>query len=62
MQKVGEGDEAAMAELYDRFVGLVYKTSRQIMPSRAEAEDAVQETLFVCGRPRTGLTPIAPNW
>ena len=41
MQKVGEGDEAAMAELYDRFVGLVYKTSRQIMPSRAEAEDAV---------------------
>ena len=46
MQKVGEGDEAAMAELYDRFVGLVYKTSRQIMPSRAEAEDAVQETFI----------------
>jgi RNA polymerase sigma-70 factor (ECF subfamily) len=33
-----------MSELYDRFVGLVYKASRQVLPSRAEAEDAVQET------------------
>jgi len=44
MQRVGHGDEAAMSELYDRFVGLVYKASRQVLPSRAEAEDAVQET------------------
>lgn len=44
MQRVGHGDEAAMAELYDRFVGLVYKASRQVLTSRAEAEDAVQET------------------
>lgn len=44
MQRVGHGDETAMSELYDRFVGLVYKASRQVLPSRAEAEDAVQET------------------
>ena len=44
MQRVGHGDEAAMSELYDRFVGLVYKASRQVLASRAESEDAVQET------------------
>jgi RNA polymerase sigma-70 factor (ECF subfamily) len=44
MQRVGHGDEAAMAELYDRFVGLVYKSSKQVLTSRAEAEDAVQES------------------
>ena len=44
MQRVGHGDEAAMAELYDRFVGLVFKASRQVLSSQAEAEDAVQET------------------
>jgi RNA polymerase sigma-70 factor (ECF subfamily) len=46
MQRVGHGEEAAMAELYDRFGGLVFKTARQTMPSRAEAEDAVQETFI----------------
>lgn len=43
MQRVAHGDEAAMGELYDRFVGLVFKASRQVL-TRAEAEDAVQET------------------
>jgi RNA polymerase sigma-70 factor (ECF subfamily) len=43
MQRVAHGDEAAMSELYDRFVGLVFKASRQVL-TRAEAEDAVQET------------------
>ena len=33
-----------MGELYDRFVGLVFKASRQVLGSRAEADDAVQET------------------
>jgi hypothetical protein len=35
MQKVGEGDEAAMAELYDRFVGLVYISANHAIPSRS---------------------------
>ncbi|MFO0826650.1 MAG: sigma-70 family RNA polymerase sigma factor [Phycisphaerales bacterium] len=43
MQRVASGDDAAIAELYDRFGPLVYKAARQSLPSRAEAEDAVQE-------------------
>jgi RNA polymerase sigma-70 factor (ECF subfamily) len=43
MHRVADGDEGAVAELYDRFGSLVYKVARQLLPSRAEAEDAVQE-------------------
>lgn len=43
MQNVAAGEETAIATLYDRFGALVYKTSRQVLPTRAEAEDAVQE-------------------
>lgn len=43
MHRVAAGDEEAMAELYDRFGALVFKVSRQLLPNRAEAEDAVQE-------------------
>lgn len=43
MHRVAAGDEKSVAELYDRFGSLVYKVSRQLLPTRAEAEDAVQE-------------------
>jgi RNA polymerase sigma-70 factor (ECF subfamily) len=43
MQQIAAGDQAAMAELYDRFFALVFKASRQVLTSRADAEDAVQE-------------------
>ena len=43
MQRIASGDQAAMAELYDRFAALVFKASRQVLSSRADAEDAVQE-------------------
>lgn len=46
MSRVASGDEAALAELYDRFGALVFKASRQVLNSRAEAEDASQE-IFV---------------
>lgn len=46
MQRVASGDEQAVAELYDRFGSLVYKVARQLMPARAEAEDAVQEVFI----------------
>jgi RNA polymerase sigma-70 factor (ECF subfamily) len=46
MSRVASGDEAAIAELYDRFGALVFKASRQVLNSRAEAEDASQE-IFV---------------
>jgi RNA polymerase sigma-70 factor (ECF subfamily) len=43
MRRVAANDEAAVSELYDRFGSLVYRMAFQAMPTRAEAEDAVQE-------------------
>ena len=43
MQKVAAGDEAGLDQLYSRFAPLVFKASRQVLSSNAEAEDAVQE-------------------
>jgi RNA polymerase sigma-70 factor (ECF subfamily) len=43
MMRVAANDEAAVAELYDRFGSLVFRMAFQAMPTRAEAEDAVQE-------------------
>jgi len=46
MTRVATGDEQAVSQLYDRFGSLVYRLAYQTMPTRAEAEDAVQE-IFV---------------
>ncbi len=43
MRRVADNDQGAVAELYDRFGSLVYRMALQSMPTRAEAEDAVQE-------------------
>lgn len=43
MRRVAADDQKAIAELYDRFVPLVYRMSLQILPSKTDAEDAVQE-------------------
>lgn len=46
MQAVASGDADAVARLYDRFGSLVYRMAYQVLPSRDDAEDAVQE-IFV---------------
>ncbi|MCA9279097.1 MAG: RNA polymerase sigma factor [Phycisphaerales bacterium] len=46
MQRVAESDREAVSELYERFGSLVFRMSLQTMPTRQEAEDAVQE-IFV---------------
>lgn len=46
MQRVAADDQSAVEELYDRFGSLVYRMAYQTMPTRADAEDAVQE-IFV---------------
>lgn len=46
MQRVAANEPEAVAELYDRFGLLVYRLAYQAMPTRADAEDAVQE-IFV---------------
>lgn len=43
MQRVAANDEAALSTLYDRFGSLVYRMAIQAMPSKTDAEDAVQE-------------------
>lgn len=43
MQRVAANDERAIAELFDRFGSLVFRMAMQSMPSKTEAEDAVQE-------------------
>lgn len=43
MQRIAAGSEASITELYDRFGSLVFKTARQILPTRTEADDAMQE-------------------
>jgi RNA polymerase sigma-70 factor (ECF subfamily) len=43
MTRVAADEEAAIVELYDRFGSLVYRMAYQSMPTRADAEDAVQE-------------------
>jgi len=46
MRRVADGVEGGVEELYDRFGSLVFRMAFQTMPTRAEAEDAVQE-IFV---------------
>jgi RNA polymerase sigma-70 factor (ECF subfamily) len=43
MRRVASGDESAVGELYDRFGALVFRMALQAMPTRADAEDAVQD-------------------
>ncbi|MBX3322078.1 MAG: sigma-70 family RNA polymerase sigma factor [Phycisphaeraceae bacterium] len=43
MTRVASGSDRAVGELYDRFGSLVYRMAYQAMPTKAEAEDAVQE-------------------
>jgi RNA polymerase sigma-70 factor (ECF subfamily) len=43
MQRVAADDQQAVEELYDRFGSLVYRMAYQAMPTRADADDAVQE-------------------
>ncbi len=46
MQRVAANQEAGVGELYDRFGSLVFRMAVQSLPTRDEADDAVQE-IFV---------------
>jgi RNA polymerase sigma-70 factor (ECF subfamily) len=43
MARVAAGEPDATGELYDRFGSLIYRMALQALPTRPEAEDAVQE-------------------
>ncbi len=46
MRRVAADDQEAIAALYDRFVSLVFRMAYQTLPTRPEAEDAVQEVFL----------------
>jgi RNA polymerase sigma factor (sigma-70 family) len=46
LQRVAGGDQSAVRECIDRYGGLVWSLARRLLPTDAEAEDAVQE-IFV---------------
>ena len=46
MHRIAADDQEAIAALYDRFGSLIYRMAYHSMPTRADAEDAVQE-IFV---------------
>ena len=46
MARVAANEQDAIAELYDRFISLVYRMAVQALPTRPEAEDAVQEVFL----------------
>jgi RNA polymerase sigma-70 factor, ECF subfamily len=46
MQAVATGDETAINQLYTRFSSLVYRMAIQALPTREEAEDAMQEVFI----------------
>jgi RNA polymerase sigma-70 factor (ECF subfamily) len=46
MRRVASGEPGAVDAMYDRFASLVFRLAYQAMPTRSDAEDAVQE-IFV---------------
>lgn len=43
VRRVGKGDEQALAELYDRYAGLLTSLSRNILHDTSDAEETLQE-------------------
>lgn len=50
VERVAGGDERALAELYDRYAGLLLALSRRILDDGAEAEEIVQEAFVQAWR------------
>jgi RNA polymerase sigma-70 factor (ECF subfamily) len=43
MAQLGDGDERALAEVYDRYAGLVHGIARRVLGDDGEAEDVTQD-------------------
>ncbi len=50
MQRVAEGDEAALGELYDQLGGLLFSLARRIAGNDREAEEIVQDVFLTAWR------------
>jgi RNA polymerase sigma-70 factor (ECF subfamily) len=72
LQRIATRDEAALAELYDRYSRLAYSVIMRVLGSPSDAEEVLQETFVrvwaradsydaLLGSPATWLTRIARN-
>jgi RNA polymerase sigma-70 factor (ECF subfamily) len=59
IQRVARGDEAAFADLTQRFGGRLLAVAGRLLGSRPDAEDAVQRAMLQC---YTGATGYQPRW
>jgi len=59
MRRVALKDEAAFAELAQRFGGRLFGVARRLLGSPADAEDAVQRALLQC---YLGAAAYRPEW
>lgn len=57
LRRVAAGDEAALSELYDRYIGLVLPVAVRIVGDSAQAEDVVQETWLQVWRSAPSYDP-----
>jgi RNA polymerase sigma-70 factor, ECF subfamily len=46
LQRIREGDQAAMAEVFDRYGRIVYSVAFRVLKDSGHAEDVMQEILF----------------
>ena len=57
LQRIASGEPGALAELYDRFAGLVHGLSLRILRDPADAEDVVQEVFVQVWRQAGSFDP-----
>jgi RNA polymerase sigma-70 factor (ECF subfamily) len=65
MQGVRSKDQAAMAEIFDRYAGLVYSISLRVLSDPASAEDVMQQIFYeVWERPNSFISGRGslPGW
>lgn len=57
LARIRAGDESAMAELYDRYSGIVYGVALRVLGSTASAEDLLQEVFLQLWRNPQAFDP-----
>lgn len=61
VQRLQEGDEQALVELYGRFSGLVYSVAYRVLHDHALAEEVMQDAFLNCWKRADSYRPSAGN-